>query len=76
MLVRQADRHQHESRATADVIGELPLDVELLDFRFTRVVGRRDRVLDLELGGHARAIVESVSPPEDRAREIGLGLAG
>src|SRR5262249_1897953 len=65
VLVQEADRNEEEAGAATDAVGKLALSVELLDLDFALVRGRGDRVLDLELGGHTRALVEAMRPTEN-----------
>jgi hypothetical protein len=75
MFVEETNRNEEQAGAPTDAIGEVAFGIELLDFHFALVGRGRNGMLDFEFGRHARAIVEAMSPAEDRACQIGLRLA-
>src|SRR6185437_6957194 len=75
VLVEQSERHQEQPRAQAETVAELPVEVELLDLEFTRVIGGCHGMLHLVLGVEFRAVIEVIADPEHGAREIDLRAA-
>ncbi len=72
MLVQQAERHQEQPGLEPGPVGELMVDVELLDLELAGIVGRGDSVLDFELRIEDRALVEPVADAEHGARQVEL----
>ncbi len=74
MLVEQAEGHQEQAALDRGPVGQLVVDVELLDLEFALVAGGSDGVLGFELGIEHSAVVEAVADAEHRARQVGLGV--
>jgi hypothetical protein len=62
--VDDADRHQDQAGTQVQAAAEQAVDVGLLDLDLAGVIGRRDGVLDLDLGVEADAVGEVVADEE------------
>ena len=73
--IQQARRDQEQPGFGAQAVGEFALDVQLFDFRLTRIRCRGYRVLPLELGDQPGVVVEAMLQADHGPAHVGLRLA-
>src|SRR6185369_2218216 len=71
VLVEQSRGDEEQARAQRPLASQLALDERLFDLDLAGIAGRRDRVLDLELGDELGLLVEAMLQAEDKAGEVG-----
>src|SRR5882672_721737 len=70
MLVNEAKGQQEQTRTQRGPVGQLPVDVKLLDLKLARVLRRGNGVLDLVLGVEFGLTVEAIADSKHRTGEI------
>jgi hypothetical protein len=74
--VDDADGYEDQPAAEVEAAREQRIQIGLLDLDFPSVIGRRDGVLDFELGVEAQLLGEVVPDVQNQAAQIDDGLPG
>jgi hypothetical protein len=74
MLVQQTCRNEEQPGLKRRPGVQIVVDVELLDFSLTGIVGRSHCMLPFEFGVKARVLIELIADADYGAREIGCRL--